>query len=74
MDLPKIRTLDEAIRELKESDPRTCVTRHFLWSSVRSGKLPSIKAGGKYLVNMDTLTAFLNNPPEVEFSGIKRID
>lgn len=64
MAVPKIRTLDEAIKELKASDPGTCVTKHFLWTSVRSGVLPHIRAGGKYLVNMDVLADFLTNPPE----------
>ncbi len=75
MTLPKMRTLDEAMAEIKAEDPHTAITRHFLWSAVRSGRLPSIKAGGKYLINLETLSQFLSAPSEgnTPTNGIYRI-
>ena len=59
--LPRMRTITETIRLLKEQDPDTCLTETALRRMVISGELPSVvKVGSKYLINVDRLINYLN--------------
>ena len=60
--IPRMRTVGEAALELKKLDPNTAVTEYHIRSLVLSGKLPKIKAGKKYLINLDLLLDYLENP------------
>ena len=62
--IPRMRTVSEAARELKKVDPSTAVTEYHIRRLVLSGKLPKIKAGKKYLINLDALIAYLASPHE----------
>ncbi len=56
---PKMRTLPKAFEELKAIDPQTDVTPYMLRQLVLQGKIPSVKAGRKFLLNLDVLFDFL---------------
>lgn len=58
--MPRIRTLKEAAAELKAKDPETAITEYALRRLVKSGKLPHVLAGRKYLINMQVLESYLN--------------
>lgn len=75
MTLPRMRTISEAIAELRRDDPQTAITPHFLRQAIATGQLPSVRAGRKILVNLDSLSSFLSQPtPEHEtVTGIRRI-
>ncbi|MBO5041005.1 MAG: DNA-binding protein [Clostridia bacterium] len=75
MSVPRMRTIAEAIEELRRDDPHTSVTPHFLRQIIAKGELPSIRAGRKILINLDTLSTFLSQPiPEAKAeTGIRRI-
>ena len=60
--IPRMRTVSEAALELKKLDPNTAVTEYHIRRLVLSGKLPKIKAGKKYLINLDLLLDYLENP------------
>lgn len=64
--LPRMRTIKECIHELKAADPQTAVTEYFLRDLINSGELPVIRAGRKILINIDTLSRFLENPAPIE--------
>ncbi len=75
MSLPRMRTITEAVAELRAEDPQTAVTPYFIRCAIADGRLPAIKAGRKILVNLDALSAFLSlsvaeQEPE---RGIRRI-
>lgn len=57
----RMRTIDEAYAEIKFADNHTAITKNFIRRLVISGNVPSIKAGRKYLINMDTLEDYLYN-------------
>ena len=59
--IPRMRTVHEAAQELKQLDPSTAVTEYHIRRLVLSGKLPKIKAGKKYLINLDLLLDYLEN-------------
>ena len=57
--LPRMRTIDQAAAWLRENDPGTAFTKTALRRLVVSGKLPSVKVGQKYLINLDTMENYL---------------
>ena len=66
MPLPRMRTAKEALIEIKNLDPNSCVTEHAIRVLVSNYKLPVVKVGRKSLFNLDKLIEFLENPPEME--------
>lgn len=62
MALPRMRGLVEAVNEIKTQDPKTALTLNALRSLVKTGALPCVKAGTKYLINMEILESYLSNP------------
>lgn len=75
-----MRTITEAIQEVKKADPQTAFTQTALRRMIKTGELPSFRAGSKYLVNLDILFDYLNNPPSIQpvqtitTSGIRPIN
>lgn len=55
----RMRTINEAAKWVKESDPHTALTPTAIRRLVISGELPSRRAGTKYLVNLDTLELYM---------------
>lgn len=58
--IPRMRTVHEAAAELKKLDPNTAVTEYHIRRLVLDGILPRIKAGKKYLINLDSLLEYFN--------------
>ena len=58
----RLRTIEEAARAIRETDPGTALTPTALRRWVISGELPSTRAGRKYLVDLDTLERYLFSP------------
>ena len=74
----RMRTINEAAAWLREIDPETAFTPTALRRLVISGTLPSVRIGSKYLINLDTLEAFLagsaaQQQPET-CHGIRRLE
>jgi len=60
--MTRMRTIAEAIREVKKADPQTAFTQTALRRMIKTGEIPSIRAGSKYLVNLEVLFDYLSNP------------
>lgn len=79
--IPRMRTVPEAAKELKEMDEHTAVTEYHIRQLALSGVLPRVQAGRKLLVNFDLLLEYLANPTADKFqvhtaadvNGIRRI-
>lgn len=79
--LPRMRTLDECFRELKEIDPKTSISKYFIRRLALSGAIPTVMAGNKRLINLDGLISYLSKPQDNIFNkgkenaikGIRRI-
>lgn len=54
-----IRTVRGAISELQKEDPDIPISEYSVRIWIKSGKLPAIKNGNRYLVNTETLKKFL---------------
>ena len=65
--IPRMRTVPEAAKELKEMDAHTAVTEYHIRQLALSGVLPRVKAGRKMLINFDLLLEYLANPTADKF-------
>lgn len=61
-----MRTIKQTMEYLKEKDSDTALTEWNLRNLLKSGKLKSHRAGNKYLINLDYLEEYLNNPEQAE--------
>ena len=59
-DIPKMRTLPEAIKELKKIDPETAFTLRALRRMVNNGEIPVTHVGTAKLINFNSLLDFLS--------------
>ena len=57
--MPRMRTIQEAAKELKEIDPNTALTPYAIRRMVLNGTIPCINVGKKRLINMDLLEKYL---------------
>ncbi len=65
--IPRMRTVSEAAKELKEMDENTAVTEYHIRQLALSGVLPRVQAGRKMLINFDLLLEYLQNPTADKF-------
>ncbi len=57
----RLRTIEQAYKDIKAVDENTSITRNYIRSLANSGKIPIHKSGRKLLVNMDTLEKYLEH-------------
>ncbi len=55
----RTRTIKEAAAYFREEDPQTCLTETAIRTLLRSGAVPSVKVGKKYLVSLEALEGYL---------------
>ena len=74
--LPRMRTIAETIRLLREQDPDTCLTETALRRMVITGEIPSVRVGKKYLIDIDHVGEHLRGTTtaQVSKSGIRQIE
>jgi len=57
--MARLRTINEAYAHLKQQDPGTGITLHFLRCLAVRGEIPTVRAGRKYLLDIDALSEHL---------------
>lgn len=57
----KLRSVKQAVLEIKQNDPNSAFSEHFLRNLIRENKSISINSGKRIFVNMDLLYELLNN-------------
>lgn len=60
--IPRMRTIEASYELLKQYDPSTSVSKHFIRQLVLSGKVKYCMAGSRYLIHFDSLLEYFNNP------------
>ena len=76
--VPRFLTARAAIKEIKELDPRSCLTLNAIRSMMRTGKIPVTYSGTKRLINLDLLIEHLYKDntdlaSEPEYGKIRRL-
>lgn len=64
MALPRMRTVKEAMDTIKEADPHTALSEHAIRRLIKTGHIPVVTSGRRFLINLDTLLNYLENPKE----------
>ena len=57
--IPRMRTVSDAVKELKVLDENTAVTEYYIRQLAVTGTIPRVKSGKKYLINLDSLIEHL---------------
>lgn len=65
--IPRMRTIKEAMGELKAIDSHTAMTEYHIRQLAISGVIPRVQAGKKMLINLDTLIEYMQNPTAPKF-------
>ncbi len=78
MGVPRMRTIAEAARLLKEDDPGTAITPNAIRTKVLAGEIPHVRVGSKRLLDYDRMLEMLHNPPmqtdtQLEYGVIRRV-
>ena len=60
----RARTIREAAVFFREKDPQTCLTETAIRTLLRTGTVPSVRVGKKYLVTVEALEAYLKGETE----------
>lgn len=58
--LPRMRTIEQAAAWIQETDPGTAFTKTALRRLIVAGKIPSVRIGTKYLVDLSVLEECLH--------------
>ena len=72
--LPRMRTRDQAMAQLRQDDPNTATTRFALERLIKSGELPYIKVGNKILINYDLFLEYLRTGAAVKSETVEISD
>lgn len=78
MNLPRMRTAPEAIKEIQELDPKSSLTLTALRRMMKTGEIPVTYINTKRLVNLDLLIEYLYRDntelaSSTEYGKIRRI-
>jgi excisionase family DNA binding protein len=60
----RMRTIEQAYNDIKTLDKETSLTLYSIRRLVKSGDIPSYRSGKKYIINLDILLDFLENPQQ----------
>ena len=55
----RMRTMTEVMKHVRENDPDGALTPWAVRNMIKNGRIPSVKQGRKYLVNIDLLDEYL---------------
>ena len=59
MAIPRMRTAERVLEEIKAADPNTDVTLHYIRALIRAEAVPVVCCGRKKLVNVDSIMELL---------------
>ena len=59
MYVPKLRRISDTLKEIKEKDPDTVLTRHFIEELIHSNEITALKYGDAWLINLDELYYYM---------------
>ncbi len=64
--LPRMRTIKEAVEELKAIDEKTAIREYYIRDLVNRNEIKYIRAGRKILINFDAFLEYLQAPPSTD--------
>jgi hypothetical protein len=67
--VPRMRTVNETVREFKQCDPHTSVTANFVRSLCKFDKVSHFESGTRLYLDIDDLINFLTKPKTAQQNG-----
>lgn len=76
MYVPRLRRIDTVLKEIKQADPQTVITRHFIIQLIRSEEITPLKYGDAWLINTDELYGYLSGcvPQDLNYKPLIKRD
>lgn len=69
MTIPRMRTIKQLTKEMREMDPQTSLSESSIRRLLKEGKLHSVRVGNKHMLNLDQCIEFFNtSSPEPELT------
>lgn len=65
MTIPRMRTINELVREIKEQDPTSAISYNYVRSLCKERKIKCILVNSKYLIDFDAFIKYLYDLCEV---------
>ena len=65
MAIPRMRTAEKVLEEIKREDPETEVTLHYIRRLIKTGAVPVVACCLKKLVNVDDIQSLLAQGYEI---------
>ncbi|MCQ5131445.1 hypothetical protein NE562_17470 [Butyricicoccus faecihominis] len=72
--LPRIRSAQEALREIQQADPNTALKLYHLQRLMKSGTVPTLRAGNRLFVNLDMLIEYIATHPDLDLTDEHTVD
>ena len=60
MYIPRLRKIDAVLKDMKQADFGTVISRFFITKLLRESKITPLKYGDAWVVNIDELYGYLN--------------
>ena len=78
MPTPRMRTAEGILKQLRDDDPNTAVSLHYIRGVIKSGRIPVVSAGCRLLVDYDLFLEYLSKgdspeDPPVKYGKIRRV-
>ena len=73
MYLPRLRRISDVLKEMKEKDEKTVISRHFIETLVHQNEITALKYGDAWLINLDELYLYLHAQKDI-FEAIPTFD
>jgi len=55
----RMRLIKSTVREIHKMDPQSYINEHYVRQLILSGRVPFIRAGNRYLINLDYFIEYL---------------
>ena len=65
MYLPRLRRISDVLKEMKEKDEKTVISRHFIETLVHQNEITALKYGDAWLINLDELYLYLHAQKDI---------
>lgn len=67
-----IRTIKGALEEIKARDPKSDITMYAIRQIVKEGRIPYIRSGKKYLINVENVLEYFNGNQKINIEKVSK--
>lgn len=76
MYVPRLRRIETVLKEIKQTDPKSVISRWFIIQLIRSEEITPLKYGDAWLINTDELYGYLSGavPQDLNYQPLLKRD